>query len=94
MFITKYVNNQLHNSFVTLEYPQGECVEIVGIPTLMLIHELDEPFCKFEDKVAVKINDKFTESFYCVGSQGHTKVKLSHRKNCQQLMKVKKNLTN
>ena len=44
-------------------------------------------------KVGVKVNDKSIESCHRVGSQGRTIVKFSHRKDCQQLMKFKKDLS-
>ena len=99
--ITKNVNSQLPNRFVNMErqcwanaqYSRNECVEIVGIPTSVPDNELEETFCKFVDKAGVKIDDRDIESYLCVGSQGRTIVKFSHRKDCQQLMKVKKDLS-
>ena len=99
--ITKNVNSQLRNRFVNMErqcwanaqYSRRECVEIVGIPTTVPDNELEETFCKIVDKVGVKIDDRDIESCHIVGSQGRTKVKFSHRKDCQQLMKVKKDLS-
>ena len=96
--ITKNVNSQLHNRFVNMErqcwanaqYSRRECVEIVGIPTSVADNELEETFCKIVDKVGVKIDDRDIVSCHRVGSQGRTIVKFSHRKDCQQLMKVKK----
>ena len=99
--VTKNVNNQLHNRFVNMErqcwanaqYSRRECVEIVGIPTSVADNELEETFCKIVDKVGVKIDDRDIVSCHRVGSQGRTIVKFSHRKDCQQLMKVKKDLS-
>ena len=99
--ITKSVNSQLRNRFVNMErqcwanaqYSRRECVEIVGIPTTVPDNELEETFCKIVDKVGVKIDDRDIESCHIVGSQGRTKVTFSHRKDCQQLMKVKKDLS-
>ena len=67
--------------------------EIVGIPTSVPDIELGKTFCKISDKVGVKINDKDIESCHRVGSQGRTIVKFSHRKDCWELMKVKKDLS-
>ena len=93
--ITKNVNSQLRNRFVNMErqcwanaqYSRRECVEIVGIPTSVPDNELEETFCKIVDKVGVKIDDGDIESCHLVG---RAKVKFSHRKDCQQLMKVEK----
>ena len=65
-------------------------MEIVGIPTLIPDNELEKTFCKIVDKVGVKSNDRDIESCHLVCSRGRTLVKFSHRKDCQQLMKVKK----
>ena len=68
-------------------------MEILGIPTSVPDNELEETFCKIVDKVGVKIDDRDIVSCHRVGSQGRTIVKFSHRKDCQQLMKVKKDLS-
>ena len=99
--ITKNVNNQLHNHFVNMDrqfcinaqYSRRECVEILGIPTSVPANELEEAFCKIVDKIEFKINDRDIESCHRVGSQGRTIVKFSHKKDCQKLMKVKKDLS-
>ena len=54
--------------------------------------ELEKTFCKIMGKVGVRINDNDIESCHRVDRQGRTIVKFSHRKDCQQLMKVKKDL--
>ena len=69
------------------------CVEIVGIPMSVPDNENEETFCKIVDKVRVKINDRDIESCHRVGSQGHAIVKFSNRNDCQQLLKVKKDLS-
>ena len=99
--ITKNVNNQLHNHFVNMDrqfcintqYSRRECVEILGIPTSVPANELEETFCKIVDKIEFKINYRDIESCHRVGSQGCTIVKFSHKKDCQHLMKVKKDLS-
>ena len=68
-------------------------MDIVGIPTSFLNDELEETFYKITNKVGVKINDRDTESCHRVGSQGRTKGNISHRKDCQQLTNVKKDLS-
>ena len=96
--ITKSVNSQLHNRFVIMErqcwasaqYSRRKYAGIVGLPTSVPDNELEETFCKFVDKVGVEINDRDIESCHLVGNQGRMIVKFSHRKECQQSMKVKK----
>ena len=55
--------------------------------------ELERTFCKIMDKAGVKINDKDIESCHRVDRLGRTIVKFSHRKDCQQSLKVKKDLS-
>ena len=97
--ITKNVNSQLQKRFINMErqcwtnvqYSRRECVEIIGTPTS--VQELEETFCKIVDKVGVKINFRDIESCRRVGSQSRTIAKFSHSKDCQKLMKVKKDLS-
>ena len=68
-------------------------MEIEGIPTSVPNNKLEEILCKIVGKVGVEINDRDIESCHRVCSQGLTIIKFSHRKDCQQLMKVKKELS-
>ena len=68
-------------------------MEIEGIPTSVPDNKLEEILCKIVGKVGVEINDRDIESCHRVCSQGRTIIKFSHRKDCQQLMKVKKELS-
>ena len=68
-------------------------MEVVGIPTSVPDNEHEKTFCKIVDMVGVKINDRGIESYHRIGSQGHAIVKFSHRKDYQQLRKVKKDLS-
>ena len=99
--IAKNVNSQLHYRFANIQrqcwanaqHFRSECVEIVGIPTSVPDKELEETFCKIVDRVGAKIDDSDIESCHCIGSQGRRIVKFSHTKDCQQLMKFKKDLS-
>ena len=64
--------------------------EDCGYTYLVPDNELEETLCKIVDNVAVEINDRNIESCHCVGSHSCMIVKFSHRKDCQQLMNVKK----
>ena len=68
-------------------------MEVVGILTSFPDNELEETLCKITYKVGAKIGDRDIESYHCVGNQGCTKVKVRNMKHCQQLMKVKKDLS-
>ena len=63
------------------------------MPTSVPDNKLEEILCKIVGKVGVEINDRDIESCHRVCSQGRTVIKFSHRKDCQQLMKVKKELS-
>ena len=56
-------------------------------------NKLEKTLCKIVDRVGVKISDRDNESYHHVGSQSCAIVKFSHRKEFQQLMKVKKDLS-
>ena len=44
-------------------------------------------------RVGLEVNDRDIESYHRVGNQGRTIFKFSHKKDCQQLMKVKNDLS-
>ena len=58
-----------------------EWVEIVGLPTSILNNKLEEILFNIFDKVGVKISHRNTIYCHRVGSQGHTIVKFSHKKD-------------
>ena len=74
------------------QYSRRVHVKILGIPTSVRDNELEETLCKIVNKVGVKISNRDIESCHHVGCQGRAIVKFSHRKDCQKLMKVKKDL--
>ena len=69
-------------------------VEIMGIAASALDNGLEETLWKIIDKAGMKINDGDIEFCDSVGNQDRTIVTLSHRKGCQQLMKIEKVLLN
>ena len=68
-------------------FSEGMCGDC-GYTHFSQNNELEKTFCKIADKVGVKINDRDIESCHRVDNDGRTIVKFSHRKDCQQLMKV------
>ena len=83
--------NMQRQCWANAQYSRRECVEIEGITT-SVPDELEETFCKIVEKFGIKNNDREIESCYRAGTQGRTIVKFTHRKNCRQLMKVRKDL--
>ena len=66
-------------------------MEIMCTHTLILDNELEVTFSKFVAKFGDKINNGNIESYHCVGC--HTIAEFSHKKDYQQLMKVKEGLS-
>ena len=62
-------------------------------PLQFRIINLKKSFVKLSARFGVEINDRDIESCHRVCSQGRTIIKFSHRKDCQQLMEVKKELS-
>ena len=62
-------------------------------PLQSRIMSMKKPFAKLSTWLEFKINDRGIESYHRIGNQGHAIVKFSHRKDYQQLRKVKKDLS-
>ena len=99
--ITKNVNSLLSDRLTSLErqfwanaqYSRRECVEISGIPKSMEDNALESTLCKIFDKVGMEINQNLIEACHRIGRQGNTIVKFTRRKDCQHLLKIKKDLS-
>ena len=69
-------------------------MEFLGISTSVWGIELEKTLDKIVDKGGVEINDRDIEFYNCVRGRGRTIVTFSHRKDCQRIRKVKKDLSN
>ena len=99
--VTKNVNILLSDRLTSLErqcwanaqYSRRECVEISGIPKSVEDNALESTLCKIFDKVGMEINQNHIEACHRVGRQGNAIVKFTRRKDCQHLLKIKKDLS-
>ena len=71
----------------------GDCGSLPDNKRIIPDNKLEKTLCKIVDRVGVKISDRDNESYHDVGSQSRAIVKFSHRKEFQQLIKVKKDLS-
>ena len=101
--IVRSVNDQLKKQLVATErqcwanaqYSRRECMEISGIPSSVSDKELEEKVVKVFDKLGCNVKENCIEACHRIkkGSD-KTIVKFSKRKDCQQIMSVKKDLRN
>ena len=75
------------------QYSQGECVEVVGIPSTVHHSQLKDSVCKIFDKLNCNIvKDDLVDCYHLKGDR--VIVKLSKRKDCKQVLSVKNDLKN
>ena len=99
--VTKNVNSLLSDRLTSLErqcwanaqYSRRECVEISGIPKSVEDNALESTSCKIFDKVGMEINQNHIEACHRAGRQGNAIVEFTRRKDCQHLLKIKKDLS-
>ena len=99
--VTKNVNSLLSDRLTSLDrqcwanaqYSRRECVEISGIAKSVEDNALESTLCKIFDKVGMEINQNHIEACHRVGRQGNAIVKFTRPKDCQHLLKIKKDLS-
>ena len=101
MQIAKNINNLLSQRVVGLErqcwanaqYLRRECLEIVGIPRSVDDISLEEKVIQVFEKVGCKIDSSNIEACDLITKRNdRVIVMFSRRKDCQQVLSVKKNL--
>ena len=98
--IVKNVNSLLSKRLVDMErqcwanaqYSRRECLEVVGIPQSVKDDELENVVIQVANKVGVTICERDMQAVHRIGKEGRTIVKFSNRKDCQALLKVKRDL--
>ena len=99
--IAKNIDNLLSQQVVDLkrqcwanaQYSRRECLEIVGIPHSVDDNSLEERVIQVFEKVGCNIDSSNIEECHCITKRnGRVIVKFSKRKDCQQVLQVKKNL--
>ena len=101
--ILRRVNDELQKQLISTErqcwanaqYLRRECIEVAGIPSTVSDDNLENKVLKIFDKLRVPINPNNIEACHRIkkGSD-RTIVKFNKRKDCQQVMRVKKDLKN
>lgn len=99
--VTKQVNDLLVTRVTNLErqcwanaqYSRRECLEIVGIPSNVSHQNLENKVIEVFSKVGCNITNENIEACHRINQNSdRTIVKLSRRKDCLQMLSVKKDL--
>ena len=97
--IAKNINNLLKQRVLDLErqcwanaqYSRRECLEIVGIPRSVDDNSLEEKVIQVFEKFGCNIDSSNIEAFHRITKRNdRVIVKFSRRKDCQQVLPVKK----
>ena len=99
--VTKQVNIFLSSRLVSIErhcwlnaqYSRWECLDIVGIPNEVEADALDEKVVNIFEKLECNISTEHIEACHRTSKKNTTViVKFSQRKDCQQVLDVKKDM--
>ena len=99
--VTKQVNIFLSSRVVSIErhcwlnaqYSRWECLDIVGIPNEVEADALDEKVVNIFEKLGCNISTEHIEACHRISKKNTTViVKFLQRKDCQQVLDVKKDL--
>ena len=101
--VVRHVNDALKKQLILTErqcwanaqYSRRECIEISGIPSSVHENDLEGKVLEVFHKLGSSVNEENVEACHRI-KQGSDKViiKFSRRKDCQQVMKVKRDLRN
>ena len=69
-----------------------ECVEVIGIPKTVKSKDLEHTVCKVFNSIGFGIGEDRIEAYHRLTKSVRTIVKFSRRKDCQHLMRIKKEL--
>ena len=101
--VTKCVNSELCKRIVTMErqcwanaqYSRRECLEVAGIPRQVDDKNLETKVLSIFQKIGCTIDPTFTDDCHRLGKNNdRVIVKFTRRKDCKQILKVKKDLRN
>ena len=76
------------------QYSRRECLELVSIVQSVKDDDLEKVVTKIVNKVDISIIERDMQAVHGVGKEGRTIIKLINRKDCQALLKVKRDLNN
>ena len=103
LIVSKKVNTELQKHIVKLEkqcwanaqYSRRECLELVGIPSNIENEHLEDKVVEVLNKVGCNIMKDNVEACHRLGkSNDRVIIKFSRRKECLQVLSVKKDLRN
>ena len=98
--VVKNINNLLSKRLVYMErqcwanaqYSRRECLELVGIPQSVKDDNLEEVVTQIVNKVGINITERDMQAVHRIGKEVRTIIKFANRKDCQALLKVKRDL--
>ena len=101
--VTKRVTSELCKRIVTIEpqcwanaqYSRRECLEVAGIPRQVDDKNLETKVLSIFQKIGCTIDPTFIDDCHRLGKSNYRViVKFTRRKDCKQILKVKKDLRN
>ena len=84
--------NMERQCWANAQHSRRECVEVAGIPQSVPASDLEKTFSKILEKVAMEVPAKNIDECHRVGKQGRVIVKFLRRKDCRQVLSVKKDI--
>ena len=103
LIVSKKVNSELQKHIIQLEkqcwanvqYSRRECLELVGIPSSIEHDQLEDKVVEIFNKVGCNIMKENVEACHRIGKNNdRVIIKFSKRKECLQVLSVKKDLKN
>ena len=92
--LTEQMNYVERQCWSNAQYSRRECLEVVGIPSSVNTRDLEDKACTVFNRVGVAVKPDDIEACHRLYNDKETIVKFSKRKDCQQVLRVKKELKN
>ena len=92
--LTEQMNNVERQCLANALYSRRECLEVVGIPSLVNVKVLEGKGCTVFNRISVAVKTLDIEACHRLYNDKKTIAKFSKRKVCQQVLRVKKELKN
>ena len=74
------------------QYWRRNTLEVVGIPTSIRDNVLEKKVCDVFQEIAVDICDRYIQACCCLKDKDQAVIKLSSRKDCLQILRLKRQL--
>ena len=93
--LEKYVTELQRQCWANAQYSRRECLEIAGIPQNIDHSQLEDKVIQVLNKVGSSITSENVEACHRISSKNdRVIIKFSRRKDCQEVLSVKKDLKN